>query len=118
MALGIPPSILGLIVSGDVDGLTIYTDRHNRKVAYPKAPPDKPPTKMQTDVRDRFKAAQAEYMGITAQQKQDYESLTKAASLCMTGQNLFIHVAMKHSYALLVTLQDQTGITVVPPTPV
>lgn len=118
MALGIPAGLLGLIVSGDIDGLTIYTDRHNRKVAYPKAPPKEPPTQMQIDVRNRFKAAQAEYMGLTLLQKEAYELLTKAAALCLTGQNLFISVAMTDTYGTLDTLQLQTGITVVPPTPV
>lgn len=118
MGLGIPANIIGLIVSGDVDGVTIYTDRYNRKVAYPKAPPKEPPTKMQVDVRNRFKAAQAEYMGLTPLQKRAYEDLTQKASLCMTGQNLFIHVAMKRTYGTLTTLQDQTGVTVQPPTPV
>jgi len=118
MALGFPPNIIGLIVSGDVGGITIYTDRHNRKIAYPKSPPKEPPTKMQVDVRARFKAAQAEYMAITAEQKADYELLTKAASLCLPGQNLWIHVAMKHTQGTLDTLQRQTGISVIAPTPV
>lgn len=118
MALGVSPSILGLIVSGDVAGITIYTDRHNRKVAYPKAPPKEPPTKMQVDVRARFKSAQKEYMGLTPLQKSEYELLTKAVGLCMTGQNLFISVAMKRTYGILDTLQLQTGISVTPPTPV
>ena len=118
MALGVPPSILGLIVSGDVAGITIYTDRYNRKVAYPKAPPKEPPTKMQVDARNRFKAAQSEYMGLTRSQKEAYELLTKAASLCLTGQNLYIHVAMKHTQGTLDTLQNQTGYSVVSPTPV
>ncbi len=118
MALGIPPNIIGLLVSGDIDGLTIYTDRHNRKVAYPKRPPKEPPTQMQVDVRNRFGSAQAEYMGLTPSEKADYEFLTKAVGLCMTGQNLFIHVAMKRTQATLDTLQQQTGISVIAPTPV
>lgn len=118
MALGIPASALGLIVSGDVDGLTIYTDRYGRKVAYPKAPPKEPPTDFQIYYRSRFGAAQANYMALTVPQKAAYEDLTKAANLCMTGQNLFIHVALKHTFALLDTLQQQTGVTVVPPDPI
>ena len=118
MALGIPASMLGLIVSGDVDGLTIYTDRHARKVAYPKAPPKEPPTPLQVWARGRFKVAQAEYMAAAPAEKVLWESLTKRASLCLTGQNLFIHVAMKHSFAVLDTLMQQTGVSVIPPTPV
>ncbi len=118
MALGIPAGFLGLIVSGDVDGLTIYTDRYGRKVAYPKAPPKEPPTEIQVASRARFKAAQVQYMNLASAQQTAYEDLARAASLSMTGQNLLIHVAMKHSQALLDTLQLQWGITVVPPTPV
>jgi len=107
---------MGLIVSGDVDGITIYTDRHGRKVAYPKAPPKEPPTKMQVDCRARFKAAQAQYMAMSQADRDDYEDLSRAAALCLTGQNLVIHVAMKGAFGLLDTLMQQTGITVVPPT--
>lgn len=115
MALGIPASMIGIIVSGDVSGLTIYTDRYGRKVAFPKAPPKEPPTDFQIYYRSRFRTAQQNYMALTAFQKKAYEDLTKAASLCMTGQNLWIHVALKHTFTLLDTLQTQHGITVVPP---
>ncbi len=118
MALGISPNLLGLIVSGDVGGITIYTDRHGRKVAYPKAPPKEPPTQMQIDSRAKFKSAQAEYMALTSSEKQAYELLTKAANLCMTGQNIFISTAMRHTQGILDTIMLQTGITVVSPTPV
>ena len=118
MALGIPASILGLIVSGDVGGETIYTDRHGRKVAYPKAPPKEPPTEFQVYYRGRFRTAQQAYMVLTVLQKSQYEDLTKAAGLCMTGQNLWIHVALKHTFGLLTTLQAQTGVTVTLPDPV
>lgn len=118
MALGIPASTLGLIVSGDVDGITIYTDRYGRKVAYPKAPPKEPPTAFQTYYRGRFKTAQANYMALTVTQKAEYEDLTKRANLCMTGQNLFIHVALKHTFGLLNTLQQQTAVIVIPPDPI
>ena len=118
MALGIPASCIGMIVSGDVDGVTIYTDRHARKVVFPKAPPKEPPTDLQIFSRNRFKSAQAEFMSISPTQKAAYERLTQRASLCLTGQNLFIHVAMMHTFATLTTLQVQTGISVNPPTPV
>lgn len=118
MALGIPANVIGLIVSGDVDGLTIYTDRYGRKVAYPKSPPKEPPTDFQIYYRGRFKTAQANYMALTVPQKAAYENLTKASNLCMTGQNLWIHVALKHTFGLLNTLQEQTGISVIPPDPI
>lgn len=116
MALGIPASCIGLIVSGDVDGLTIYTDRHSRKIAYPKSPPKEPPTAKQTFLRNRFRLAQEQYMALSPADRAEWERLAIAAGLCMTGQNLLIHVAMKDSFAMLATLMQQTGITVTPPT--
>lgn len=116
MALGIPASVIGLIVSGDIDGLTIYTDRHGRKIAYPKAPPKEPPTEPQIWLRARFRWAQSQYMALDASERAAWELLACRASLCMTGQNLLIHVAMKHSFELLDTLMRQTGVTVTPPT--
>lgn len=118
MGIGIPANIIGLIVSGDVSGVTIYTDRYGRKIAYPKAPPKEPPSPAQVLSRGRFAAAQAEYMGLSVTEKLAYENLTKRASLCLTGQNLFIHVAMKRTFGTLTTLEQQTGVTVTPPTPV
>ncbi len=118
MALGIPASMIGIIVSGDIGGKTIYTDRYGRKVAYPKSPPKEPPTDYQIYYRSRFKDAQQAYMALTPSEKKAYEDLTKAASLCMTGQNLWIHVALKHTFGMLITLQHQFGITVTPPDPI
>ncbi len=117
MALGVPANVLGLIVSGDVSGLTIYTDRYGRKVVFPKAPPKEPPTPAQVTIRLRFKQAQQEYMRTSADEKRRWEKISLATSLCMTGQNLFIHVAMRLAYGTLDTLMRQSGINVTPPTP-
>ena len=116
MAYGNNASLWGLRISGDIGGLTVYTDRFGKKVAYPKAPPDKPPSPLQIQQRRRFTASQKEYGLLNQAQKLAYENLTKAASLCMTGQNLFIHVALCHAFQLLLTLMRQWEITVTPPT--
>lgn len=115
MAIGIPASALGLIVSGDLDGVTIYTDRFGRKILYPKAPPKEPPTELQVYMRTRFRAAQAQYMALSAPDRALWELLACRANLCMTGQNLLIHIAMKDAFTLLDTLMRQTGVTVTPP---
>lgn len=116
MALGVPANVLGVIVSGDVSGTTIYTDRYGRKVVYPKAPPKEPPTVWQVRIRNRFKLAQAEYMALPADEKAKWETICVRTSLCMTGQNLYIHVAMKGTFGTLTTLMRQSNITVTPPT--
>ena len=118
MAQTLPTHLLGLTVSGDFGPLTIYTDRYGKKVCYLKSPPKSPPTDLQIAVRARFMSAQAEYMGLSDADKLDWEHLIRASNLCMTGQNLFIHVAMMHTFTMLHTLESQTGVKVEYPTAV
>ena len=65
MALAIDPHLLGIVVSGDLDGMTIYTDRYGRKTAFQKAPPTSPPTEVQQYQRDRFSEAMRLYAMLT-----------------------------------------------------
>ncbi len=109
--------MLGLIVSGDIDGLSIYTDRHGRKIAYPKAPPEKPASPLQTWQRTRFKNAMSNWRNATQAQREDYEQVSLLASLAMTGLNLWLHFSLKGRPPALATLSRQTGITLtMPPT--
>lgn len=113
-----PIHLLGLTVSGDVGPFTVYTDRFGKKVFFPKAPPKSPASDLQLLVRSRFMLAQTEYMSLSDADKLAYENLVRATNLCMTGQNLFIHVAMMHTFTFLDTLQRQAGIAVPAPSPV
>lgn len=111
MALGVPAQIMGLIVSGDVADYTIYTDRHGRKVAFPIAPPKEPPSPLQVQHRARFRTAQQNWTALTAEQKAALELCTQRASLAMTGQNLYIAIALKNQTGLVATLERQTDLT-------
>ena len=116
MGFGENASLWGMVVSGDIGDLTVYTDRFGKKVAFQKSPPKKPPTDLQIAQRERFRLAQVEYMGLTPLQKADYELLVTRASLCLTGQNLFIHVGLKGDFNVLDTIQRQHGVSVIAPT--
>lgn len=111
MALGVPPNALGLIVSGDVAGYTIYTDMKGRKVAFPQAPPKEPPSPMQISHRARFRLAQAAWAALTIAQKTALELCTQRTSLAMTGQNLYIAIALKAHPDLVSTLERQTDLS-------
>lgn len=111
MALAIPANALGLIVSGDVDGYTIYTDMKGRKVVFPQAPPKEPPSPLQISHRYRFATAQAAWTALTVQEKATLELCTHRASLAMTGQNLYIAIALKANPDLVATLERQTDLT-------
>jgi len=116
MGWGTNASLWGLEVSGDIGALSVYTDRFGKKVAYPKSPPKEPASPLQIQQRTRFRLAQAEWSQQTDEVKADLEALVDAASLCMTGQNLWVHTALRDTFAQYITLQTQTGITVPLPT--
>jgi len=116
MALSVPAQMMGLQVSGDVAGYTIYTDMKGRKVAFPIAPPKEPPSPAQIKHRDRFRRAQAAWTALTLTQKADLERATQIASLAMTGQNFYLAVALQTNSKLVETIERQTGIDL-PPIP-
>lgn len=115
---GIPFNILGLWVSGDLSGYTIYCDRHGRITVFPKAPPKEPPSEPQRRLRERFAEAQANYMALNEAAKADWETLTQKCYLCMTGQNLFISHSLRPNPGSLAAMIRNSGIDVETPTPV
>lgn len=116
MAIADFASYLGLQVSGDIGPLTIYTDKYNQKIPFPKSPPKHPVSINQLLQRSRFAQAQRWWKDQTAAVKANYETLALKGGLAMTGQNLAIHVALKNDSEFLKTLMRQQDITVpIPP---
>ncbi len=111
MAWSIPWNLIGLSVSGDFGDVTIYTDRFGKKVVFPKSPPKKPASPAQVIQRAAFRSAQSNWSSLSPQEKKNLELSTQILSLCMTGQNLWIHVLLKGSITLLSTIERQSGVT-------
>lgn len=110
MAWTIPWNLIALEVSGDVGDNTIYTNRFGKKVVFPKAPPDKPPTFNQMIQRARFKNAQASWSSLSNEEKDALELSTKTVSAPLTGQNLWISCNTRNDYADLQTFERQSGV--------
>lgn len=110
MAFTVPWQLMGIWVSGDVGDHTIYTDRHGRKVVFPKSPPTRPPSANQIAQRERFKDAQGKWKALSDSDKANLEAATIKSGIVMTGQNLYIAVALKNDQTALDTLSEQTGI--------
>lgn len=113
----LPFNLLGFRVMGDVDGLTVYTDRHGRKIFYKKAPPKEPPSSRQVHFRSRFRAAVNAWIALSDDDKQQLETAVARAALCLTGQNLFTSCALRDKPDVYATIAHQTG-TTLPPLPV
>ena len=108
---GIPWAILGARVSGDLGGVTCYTDKFGRKTVYPIAPPKEPASPQQLTVRQRFRTAQAAWSALTNAEKASLEAAVHATSLCLTGQNLYISAALQGKNEQVQAIARQTGLT-------
>ena len=106
----IPWALLGFNLSGDIDGLSIYTDARRRKIVYPKSPPNTPPSPAQVHQRARFRTAQQLWKNLSAAEHEALEDACRAASLVMGGCALFISACLTNSNDNLQTLAAQVGI--------
>jgi len=115
MGLALPPSLLGFIVRGDIDGQTIYTDRRGQKVFYQKAPPQKPASPKQAIQRARFRTAVLSWLNLLPSERADYERASLSMSLCMTGHNLYIRLCLRGDSPEWHALRDATGLALAQP---
>lgn len=115
MTWTIPWNIIAQQVAGDFGDLTVYTDRHQRKVWYPRAPPKEPPTDRQMHQRHLFTLAQRSWAALTPQEKKDLEDMCRRTSASLTGQNLWMSCHIKGDWSTLETISRQAGIPITHP---
>jgi hypothetical protein len=112
VASSVPLAVWGMGLYGDIGGITLYTDRFGRHVSYPVAPPKEPPSPLQIAHRNRFRLAVTNWKALDQATRADWEALSKAAWLMMTGHNLWVLLSLNPDPAALNTLCRQTGINV------
>lgn len=107
---------LALIANGTVAGFIIYTNKNGRKVIYPTPsfPPSSSPAQLQN--RDRFRRAQAAWSALSDPDKLLLEIAVLRCSLPLTGQNLYMRLAMQTNQLKRLTLIRRTGLAL-PPIP-
>lgn len=108
-------NLMGFIVSGDVDGITIYTDKRGRKVAYPAVTPSVPWSPLQLAWKARFALGMKFWRTLTPSQKLDYRRVCDLSSLCMGPANLYLHFYIRQNRTLWQTLCQQYSIPLVFP---
>jgi len=107
----LPFELLGFRVMGDVDGITVYTDKLGRKINYKKAPPLEPASPAQRRLRDRFAAAVNAWKNLTDEEKANLELAVTRTSLCLTGQNLYVSCALRNATTVYETVESQSQTT-------
>ncbi|MHC4405934.1 MAG: hypothetical protein ACYTG0_40350 [Planctomycetota bacterium] len=105
--------ILGLRIQGDLDGITCYRSKRGAVIWFPQAPPRTPPSDLQAAQRAKWRAILDDWNALPAATRDDWELITKRASLWLHGLNLYIWWRCSEDDSVINTLQRQTGITVI-----
>jgi hypothetical protein len=108
-------SVLGINVSGDFDGATIYTTRKGKKVWFAQAPPRKPLSVWQLAWQRNFKVGMKIWSRLKPEERHAYRRVVDLARMCMLGHNLWLHAYLAGDNALLETLECQYRIPLVKP---
>ena len=96
---------MGLDPTGDLGGITFYTTKLGKVVAYDKAPPLRPPTTRQIVRRNRWRRAAELWQQLTQQQRDTWHAAARRARLTIHGYNLFLFfiTTQKWNYADAIT---------------
>lgn len=108
-------SLLGFIIWGDLNEVTIYRDRQGKMVWFAKTYPDKPASQFQLDNRAQMTGYAANWQALSDATHAQWELATKRASLTMTGYNLFIHYKYTADDTAIRQIERQTNTTLLPP---
>jgi len=104
-------NFLALDIQGDVADYTCYVSRRGDVVYFPKMPPEVPKSTSQEYRRELFRLAAAAWQQKTKADKARWEKATKAASLKLTGYNLWTFWYVTEDEPVIRTIERQTGIT-------
>lgn len=105
--------LFGEQVSGDFGPYTSYRRRGGGLVFFLRAPPTKPPSPAQTQMRNRWRMAATQWQLKTKEDKAKWERASKARSLRVRGYELFLHWYVTANESTVRTIERQTGISLI-----
>jgi len=102
--------MLGFKVQGDMGDITCYTNKQDQVVWYLKAPPDKPPSWLQTRQRNLFRYAASGWRSLDWYNKWCWGWAAQAAHLRISGYNLWMYRYTTGDDKAIQTIERQVGI--------
>lgn len=84
-------NVLGLLLQGDIAGITCYTKILGHKVYFLAAPPKVPASPAQQHQRNRYRNAARVWRSMDPAERDNWRRVALLARLRVTGYDLFIH---------------------------
>lgn len=107
-------SLIGLQPTGDLAGLTAYTNRRGRIIWFPKSPPKCPPTDNQIRQRMRWTLIAHAWTQLTQEKRDAWNLACRRAHLYMHGYHLWVWWSSHQYLPTIRTIERQSGITLLP----
>lgn len=106
-------TFVGLRPTGDLAGLTAYSNRKGKVVWFPKSPPTKPASMRQLHQRYLFAAAALGWKTLSASTRSQWHAAAAAAHLYLNGYTLWMSWRLDPDVGAMRTIQRITNITLI-----
>lgn len=101
-------SLMGWNATGDMGGLTFYTNKRRKLTYFIKAPPKVPSNYWQQRNQNNFRLAAYAWNAIGKGARAAWERATKKLSLRITGYNLLVYYLTTADVDAIRTIEQQT----------
>lgn len=105
---------LGFTLQGDIGPYTMYRSARRKLVIFPKAPPHKPASRLQLWHRMKWTAAARCWKNLCAPHRARWSLAAQRLRLNVSGYNLFLWYCCRKDDALILTIERQTGLDLLP----
>lgn len=106
---GQPFTLLGWNPTGDLAGMTAWTNKGGRIVWIAKSPPLNPPSTLQSQMRNLFRLYAAAWRAMPTSRQAAWLRAARKARLGVTGYNVWIWYQRTLDQETIRTLERQTG---------
>ncbi len=107
--------VMGFSATGDFGPFTAWTTRKGKIALALKAWLKDPESPSQAAHRARFRAAMQDWNRLTPEAKQNWQTVCRRLNLIVTGTSLWTHWHMSGDDDGIRTVEDQSGIQLLPP---
>jgi len=104
-------SFLGFRPTGDLGGMTAWTNQRGRVVWIDKSPPLNPPSVLQQQFRDQFRLAATAWRAMPAERRAAWLLAARRAHLYITGYNLWVWFQRTNDAETIRTIERQTHLS-------
>lgn len=105
---------LGTVIWGDLGPNTMYRSARHKLVVFAKAPPKTPPSPMQLDLRNAWRAAITAWNALTPAQRATWALAARRACLHCSGFNLWIHWKVVQHEPTIRTIERLSRLSLLP----